>query len=162
MYKKCFIAGLPSAGKTTFLAALWNLINHAVKGSGKFLEFIIAIAEGDSFFQIFNFNFLRCFCHPPDGTENAAAEEEAGKDGKQQPENIGKEQGGCKVHENMILFVHGFEEVQSVNLPIYSKFFLVLIKIELIGGEQLQYFLFHCHRPVIVKIVRGLVVEIRC
>ncbi|MGL4363506.1 MAG: TRAFAC clade GTPase domain-containing protein [Cellulosilyticaceae bacterium] len=28
MYKKCFIAGLPSAGKTTFLAALWNLINH--------------------------------------------------------------------------------------------------------------------------------------
>ncbi|MCT4662288.1 MAG: hypothetical protein N4A40_10540 [Tissierellales bacterium] len=28
MYKKCFIAGLPSAGKTTFLAALWNLINY--------------------------------------------------------------------------------------------------------------------------------------
>lgn len=28
MNKKCFIAGLPSAGKTTFLAALWNLINH--------------------------------------------------------------------------------------------------------------------------------------
>lgn len=28
MYKKCFIAGLPCAGKTTFLAALWNLINH--------------------------------------------------------------------------------------------------------------------------------------
>ncbi|NLB32918.1 MAG: hypothetical protein GX818_04025 [Tissierellia bacterium] len=28
MYKKCFIAGLPSAGKTTFLAAMWNLINH--------------------------------------------------------------------------------------------------------------------------------------
>ncbi|WP_367569279.1 hypothetical protein [Lacrimispora sp.] len=28
MYKKCFIAGLPSAGKTTFLTALWNLINH--------------------------------------------------------------------------------------------------------------------------------------
>lgn len=29
MNKKCFIAGLPSAGKTTFLAALWNFINHA-------------------------------------------------------------------------------------------------------------------------------------
>jgi hypothetical protein len=28
MDKKCFIAGLPSAGKTTFLAALWHIINY--------------------------------------------------------------------------------------------------------------------------------------
>ena len=28
MEKKCFIAGVPDAGKTTFIAALWHIISR--------------------------------------------------------------------------------------------------------------------------------------
>ena len=37
MEKKCFVAGLPDAGKTTFIAALWDIIKR--KGSSLELQF---------------------------------------------------------------------------------------------------------------------------
>lgn len=38
MEKKCFVAGLPDAGKTTFIAALWDIIKR--KGSSLELRFL--------------------------------------------------------------------------------------------------------------------------